>query len=154
MIEPLHHLSDMEIEIRSARAEDAEALARLSGQLGYPASAEETAERVRGVLAREDSAVLVATEPGGEVVGWLQATKLDTLTDGPSAHMIGLVVDDRYRGQRVGRRLLARAEEWARDQGCGKIVVRSRLGRERAHAFYEGLGYEHFKTQRAFRRRL
>jgi len=154
MIEPLHHLNGMEIAIRRARVEDAEAIARLSGQLGYPATAEQIAERVRDLMGREDSAVLVATEPGGEVVGWLHAAKLFTLTDEPSAHMVGLVVDDRFRGQRVGRRLLAEAEGWARDEGCGKIVVRSRLGRERAHAFYENLGYEHFKTQRAFRRRL
>jgi GNAT superfamily N-acetyltransferase len=54
----------------------------------------------------------------------------------------------------VGARLLASAEEWARKRGCKSMSVRSNVIRERAHKFYERNGYEHYKTQKAFRKKL
>jgi GNAT superfamily N-acetyltransferase len=50
--------------------------------------------------------------------------------------------------------LLSRAEEWARENGCRAIGLRSNAIRDRAHAFYERHGYAHVKTQKAFRKQL
>ena len=70
------------------------------------------------------------------------------------AEVSGLVVDERFRSQRVGESLLARAEQWARENGCQSIGLRSNVIRDRAHAFYERHGYAHVKTQKAFRKSL
>jgi hypothetical protein len=49
---------------------------------------------------------------------------------------------------------MARAEEWALERGCRFVHLRSKMSRAAAHAFYEGLGYAHFKSQKAFRKDL
>jgi GNAT superfamily N-acetyltransferase len=54
----------------------------------------------------------------------------------------------------VGLKLLERAEQWAREKGCTMVGLRSNVIRDRAHAFYERNGYEHFKTQKSFRKQL
>jgi GNAT superfamily N-acetyltransferase len=64
------------------------------------------------------------------------------------------VVDARFRSQGLGRRLLAYAEDWARERGCTEIGLRSNVIRDRAHVFYEKLGYQHIKTQKAFRKHI
>jgi hypothetical protein len=42
------------------------------------------------------------------------------------------------------------AEEWARQQGLGNIVVRSRATREAAHRFYLREGYAQTKISAVF----
>jgi GNAT superfamily N-acetyltransferase len=65
-----------------------------------------------------------------------------------------LVVDENERRAGVGRRLMGHAEQWGRKRGCQYENVRSNVKRAIAHAFYEGLGYAHIKTQKAFRKEL
>ena len=62
----------------------------------------------------------------------------------------GLVVDRDVRSRGVGRLLLERAEEWARDRGVPLIRLWSTTTREGAHRFYERHGYTRIKTQHAF----
>jgi GNAT superfamily N-acetyltransferase len=50
--------------------------------------------------------------------------------------------------------LLQEAEKWAKRTGCQGMSVRSNVIRERAHQFYEKHGYEHYKTQKAFRKEV
>ena len=44
----------------------------------------------------------------------------------------------------------ARAEEWARQQGCSVVRLWSSSVRTAAHRFYEDLGYTNIKTQYSF----
>ena len=41
---------------------------------------------------------------------------------------------------------MAAAERWARARNCRRLVVATRITRERAHAFYAREGYEVAKT--------
>jgi hypothetical protein len=50
--------------------------------------------------------------------------------------------------------LVERGEAWARQRGLAAIGVRSNIIRERAHIFYERLGYTVTKTQKVFRKTL
>lgn len=141
------------ISVRAARTGDAARLSELAGQLGYPSTPEQTVERLRGILPDPQHAVFVA-EQGGEVTGWLHVFILRTLESGERAEIGGLVVDESRRSQGAGRLLLGRAEQWAKEKGCAAIGLRSNVIRERAHRFYESLGYRHSKTQKAFRKPL
>ena len=51
-----------------------------------------------------------------------------------------LVVLPDYRGQKLGSRVIAEAEEWIKELGYKTIHIDSRL---EAIGFYEKLGYEH-----------
>ena len=87
-------------------------------------------------------------------MAWIAVFVCRTVEADARAEVSGLVVDERFRSQRVGERLLAHAEEWARENGCHAIGLRSNVIRDRAHAFYERHGYAHVKTQKAFRKQL
>jgi len=70
------------------------------------------------------------------------------------AEIHGLIVGEDQRSLGAGALLLEAAEKWARPRGCTAMNVRSNVMRERAHKFYERQGYEHYKTQKAFRKPL
>jgi GNAT superfamily N-acetyltransferase len=143
------------VAVRPARAEDNARLAELAGQLGYPSLAAEIAKRLAGMEGRRDYAVFVAQlASGGEIAGWIGVFIYRSVEADARAEISGLVVDEGVRSQGIGPRLLERAEEWARERGCAAMGVRSNVTRDRAHAFYERLGYEHHKTQKAFRKQL
>jgi len=63
--------------------------------------------------------------------------------EAPIGQLTLLVVDERVRGQGIGRILVAESEAWARARGCKRFVVTTALRRTEAHAFYERLGYTH-----------
>src|SRR5271163_4251035 len=140
--------------IRAPEQRDHARIAELAGQLSYPSTSEEIVHRLQGIEASAEAAVFVAKLESGEVAGWIAVFVYRTVEADARAEVSGLVVDERYRSQRVGERLLARAEEWARENGCHAIGLRSNVIRERAHAFYERRGYAHVKTQKAFRKQL
>ena len=133
--------------IRAARTYDAQAIAELGAQLGYPSTRQQIATRLAGVEAEPSSRVLVAENGDGRVVGWLHVAARTQLTEDCCAEILGLVVDESVRGGGIGAALIRAAEEWARSEGCVRIRVRSRDVRERAHRFYERAGYARNKVQ-------
>jgi GNAT superfamily N-acetyltransferase len=142
------------LKIRRAKSSDAPSLAELSGQLGYPATPAQLKQRFRAIQPASQHAVFVAESPKDGVVGWLHVSKQHLLESENRAEVNGLVVSEGQRSLGAGARLLAAAEEWARKHGCKSMSVRSNVIRERAHAFYERNGYEHYKTQKSFRKPL
>lgn len=139
--------------IRRARIEDADGIAALCGQLGYPTTAAEGTERLRAVLAHDDMAVFVA-EADGAVVGWIHMFGCERLESDPSAEIGGFVVADGHRGLGVGAELIAAGEQWAKERGYELVRVRSNVIRERAHRFYQRAGYVLSKRQAVFTKNL
>jgi 3-methyladenine DNA glycosylase AlkD/GNAT superfamily N-acetyltransferase len=142
------------VKIRRAGSSDAPQLAELSGQLGYPTTAAEIQKRLRNLKPASKNALFVAESPGGGIVGWAHVSVTHLVEVGTRAELNGLIVADGQRSLGAGARLLEAAEDWARKRGCPSISVRSNVIRERAHTFYERQGYEHYKTQKAFRKTL
>jgi GNAT superfamily N-acetyltransferase len=60
----------------------------------------------------------------------------------PSAIVEDVVVSPDQQGLGIGRQMMAYARERARQAGCYKLVLSSNERRERAHAFYESLGFQ------------
>jgi len=144
------------VKIRRARRGDAERLAQLSGELGYPATAAQIVTRLRQLKPASKHAVFVAEAKDGaaSVIGWLHVSVANLIENDARAEVNGLIVAEGQRSGGAGAKLLEAAEEWARRHGCHGVNVRSNVIRERAHAFYERNGYEHYKTQKAFRKAL
>lgn len=140
--------------IRPVEIGDAVAVAELSGQLGYAASAEEIRQRIEAMRGiREDHLVLVACT-NGEVVGWIGAEIARHLQSAPYMLITGLVVKDRARSLGVGKQLCRAAEEWSQRKGISIVRVTSRMTRERAHRFYLREGYRQIKTSAVFEKIL
>ncbi|HJU07242.1 MAG TPA: GNAT family N-acetyltransferase [Rhodanobacteraceae bacterium] len=141
------------IHIRAAASADAESLARLSGQLGYPADAAAIARRLRDIEQRRAGAVLVA-EIDGVVAGWAHVLPQHRMEHDANAELAGLVVDERMRGAGIGAALLHAVEAWAREHGYPELIVRSNVIRERAHRFYLREGYTEKKRQAVFVKKM
>ena len=133
---------------------DAEALAALTTQLGYPVDADRIRSRIGPLLKDSSSAVLVAVDGEDQPIGWLHVVLLLSLESDPRVHIMGLVVDDRHRSAGTGQELLAAGESWAREQGVTRMTVYSRQTRERAHRFYEREGYAMAKRSFFFEKDL
>lgn len=138
------------MNVRAARPEDAEQIARLTLQLGYDVRPEVIAERVR---RRESREVFVATTED-RIVGWAAVSVHEPFVEGPGAHLDGLVVDESVRSSGIGGELLAAAEAWARERDCNEMCLHSNVLRDRAHAFYRRHGYHTVKAQYYFRKTL
>jgi GNAT superfamily N-acetyltransferase len=142
------------VTVRNARASDAESLAKLSGQLGYPATPKQLKERLRRLSPPSRNAVFVAESTPAGVIGWIHVSVTHLLESDTRAEVNGLVVADGQRSLGAGAKLLEAAERWARKRGCKHVNLRSNVIRERAHLFYLRHGYEHYKTQKAFHKPL
>ena len=142
-----------EPKIRRAKSGDAADLAALSGELGYPATAAEIRSRLSRLKSAANDALFVA-ECDGEVIGWLHISVNHLIEVPTRAEINAFIVSEKQRSRGAGARLLDAAENWARGKKCVNMSVRSNVVRERAHVFYERNGYEHYKTQKAFRKPL
>lgn len=142
------------MKIRRARQTDAARISQLCGQLGYPATNKETSLRLRRALKDKCGACLVAESAEHGVIGWVHVRVAQLIEVDRRAEVAGIVVDEQARGQGAGRLLLEAAERWARKRGCAEVALRSNIVRTRAHQFYGRCGFEHYKTQKAFRKKL
>jgi GNAT superfamily N-acetyltransferase len=143
-----------EVKIRRARISDAGPIAELSGQLGYPATGAQIGKRLRLLLLAPKDVVFVAENSEAGVIGWLHAGVVNLLESETRAEIYGLIVATGHRSAGAGAKLLAAAEQWARSKRCKHVNLRCNVVRERAHTFYLRQGYDHYKTQKAFRKTL
>ncbi|MEM6784046.1 MAG: GNAT family N-acetyltransferase [Bacteroidota bacterium] len=140
--------------VRPATLHDAQALAALSGQLGYPSSEARLRVRLTSILYAEDHAVFVADDAQGHVLGWIHVCEVRRLESDPFAEIGGLVVHEAHRRRGVGQRLVSEAEAWAAERGVQKLRVRTRTDRNAARAFYASLGFTTAKQQAVLDKRL
>lgn len=141
------------LTIREIESKDAEAAARLSGELGYPVSASELSSRIGRLARLPDHAVYVACQ-GDRVVGWMDIGVVHHLQSDPYAEIGGLVVDSNARNSGIGRELVRTAERWAKERSLAFLLVRSNVIREAAHRFYLRESFSRTKTSAVFVKNL
>ena len=139
---PFAYRGDLpDADLRCAGLIDADDVAALLCELGYPCDEEDAARRIRTILDNDRQALVVARVDG--VVAGLVALDfmyylpLDTLT----CRITALVVSASARGQGLGRQLLREAERRARRGGAARLELSSGSQRTDAHAFYRACGY-------------
>lgn len=139
--------------IRPAQLSDLEQLSGMCEALWPTSPAEEHAKEVRLILGGNASLVLtmplsifVAEETDGMLVGFVEVD-VRSHADGcnPSksvGYIEGWYVAEQYRQQGVGRKLLTKAEEWARYHNCVEIASDATIENERSQRAHEALGYQ------------
>lgn len=142
--------SSLEISVREAVLEDAPVIATLCAQLGYSVTLPEIQERLLRYIEGDNVLIAVAVDLENRVLGWMQVAESDSLVDGVGVQIQGLVVDQRFRREGIGRILVQEACDWAKSRGYRKIGVRSNAVRKEAHDFYPRLGFSLKKTQRVY----
>ena len=139
----------MTMTIRPLDSTDAEAVAALLPDLGYQATAAQTARRLAALREWPDQDAFVAVADGA-IVGLCHVQGVRMLVSDGYVEIQALVVSAACQGQGLGRKLVAHACEWAFAHGYERVRLRSGVQREAAHAFYEHLGFERAKASYAF----
>jgi GNAT superfamily N-acetyltransferase len=134
-------MSDPAAAIRPATAGDAEPIAALFTDEGYPAGPSDIVERLAR-FASPHSQVLVA-EHDGAILGFIAIHALPRFEhDDRIVRILALVVDAGARERGVGGALMAEAERIARDLGAAFIEVTAGHHRPDAYRLYETSGYD------------
>jgi len=137
--------------IRAAELGDSAEIARLAGELGYPAMPADISARLESLLGQPNHLIVVAAiDDGQKLLGWIAAEERSLLVAPAQIEIMGLVVDHPARREGVGHALIAAVEHWAKERSQGNIVVRSNTRRQESHPFYEGLGYRRKKSQHVY----
>jgi GNAT superfamily N-acetyltransferase len=129
------------VTLRAAAHDDAERLATLLTDEGYPAGPSDLAARIAR-FSTGDARVIVA-EAGGEVAGFLAFHVVPRFeTDERFIRIIAVVVDPLERERGVAHRLLADVERIARDEGIAFLEVTAGHHRPEARQLFESVGYD------------
>jgi len=102
------------------------------------------AERVFARMARYPDYRLHVALLDGRIVGSFALLIMDSLghRGTPSAIVEDLVVAPARQRQGIGTAMMRHVLGLCAEKGCYKLTLSSNLSRERAHAFYESLGFE------------
>ena len=135
-----------ELTIRRAQREDLSAVLALYVQSGLDEAVLplEQAEAVFERMQHYPDYGLYVAEVQGQVVGTFALLIMDNLghCGGCSGVLEDVAVVADWQNCGVGRAMVGHAIGHCRERGCYKLALSSNLKRERAHAFYEGLGFE------------
>jgi GNAT superfamily N-acetyltransferase len=129
------------VVLRPASATDAERIAALFTDEGYPAGPSAIVDRLDR-FASPHSRVVVA-DLDGEVLGFVAFHALPRFEhDDRILRVLALVVDAGARERGVGHLLMSEAERTGRELGAAFIEVTSGHHRPEARRLYEAMGYD------------
>jgi GNAT superfamily N-acetyltransferase len=138
-----------ELKIRKATKEDLPTLLALyrvfdsedDPHLGLPA-----AKEIFARIERYPNYAIYIAELEDEIIGTFALLIMDNLAHlGASEGIVeNVVVHPQMQGQGVGKIMMKRAMEICAEAGSYKLVLSSNIKRERAHQFYESLGFEKY----------
>ncbi len=102
------------------------------------------AERIFARFTRYPDYTLYVALSDDRIVGSFALLIMDNLghLGSPSAIAEDVVVAPDCQGMGIGRCMMAFARERCAENGCYKLALSSNLKRERAHEFYESIGFE------------
>ena len=133
--------------LRTVMEADAEHVASLLAELGYPSNEADIRNRLRHRLHSQTSCFLLA-QSASEVIGFVSAELVPYFPNGSTiCRVTALIVSINHRGRRVGERLLSGAADFAREHHCSGIEITSAEHRIEAHRFYQRVGF----TRTSFR---
>ena len=134
-------MTEATVTLRPAETSDAEAIAALFTDEGYPSGPSDIVERLRR-FASEHSRVIVV-EHEGALLGFIALHALPRFEhDDRILRILALVVDAGARERGVGHRLMAEAERVAGELGAAFVEVTAGHHRPDARRLYESLGYD------------
>ncbi|HEX5150490.1 MAG TPA: GNAT family N-acetyltransferase [Parafilimonas sp.] len=139
----------MEILVREIHDDDAQQVMLLCKQLGYEIALNTVRRNIELLNSENDNKVFVA-ECRHAVVGWIGVAYVLTIQSLPFCEVRGLVVDEQFRKNHIGKLLIEKAAGWCKEKGCATLRVRCNTKRKPIHSFYRHLGFTEKKEQKIF----
>ena len=128
--------------IRAKKA-DAPAVSALAAQL-FSAPAEELTEEFSQLLDSKECAVFllhINNKPTGFAQCQLRHDYVEGTETSPVGYLEGIYVLPEHRSQGCARELLARCEQWAREQGCTEFASDCELENDLSLHFHLAVGF-------------
>ena len=141
----------MQIIFRQAKRQDLSEIVRMLADdfLGatrekYKNPLPESYEKAFEEIEADKNNELIVAEKDGEIVGTLQITFTPSISfqGGKRATVESVRVENKYRGQGIGKELMLWAINRARGENCVAIQLTTNAERKDAHRFYENLGFK------------
>jgi ribosomal protein S18 acetylase RimI-like enzyme len=130
-----------QLTIRPAAEDDAERLAALLTDEGYPAGPSDLERRIRS-FAGQDTRVLVA-EQAGEVLGFIAFVLVPRFeTEDRFIRIVTLIIDPGARERGIAKALLAEVERLGREEGVAFLEVTAGHHRPDARHLFESVGFD------------
>ena len=138
-----------DISVRAAQPADRQRLAVLRAALWPESSEEEHAKELANILENKKFGTMplveLVAESDARLVGFVKAG-LRSHADGCDVsravgYVEGWYVVESHRKLGIGRKLLAAAEDWARQQGCVEMASDALLDNEVSQSAHAALGY-------------
>lgn len=140
----------MELKFRPATREDLSEIVRMladdflgSTRERYEIPLPDSYIKAFDEITADKNNELIVVEKGGEVIGTLQITFTPSISfqGGKRATVESVRVDEKYRGQGIGQKLMKWAIERAKQENCLSMQLTTNAERTDAHHFYENLGF-------------
>jgi GNAT superfamily N-acetyltransferase len=137
--------------VRAATEKDIPRILELYRQLAFnppPANAPgpslEDCRKVFAEMSATPGYSLLVAEENGEILGTTVLAILPGMAHGTSPFSVVeyVVVDEKRRGQGIGKLLMEYVIARSKEAGCYKIMLTSDKRRKQAHKFYRALGFE------------
>lgn len=136
--------------VRAAEPQDVQNIAKMFHALWPGASVEEHAREVRSLLSTRVSGglpaeILLAEHGQGDAIGFLEVGMRSHADGCDPKHRVGYIegwyVTPALRRRRIGARLVAAAEHWARSKGCVEMASDTWLNNLESQSAHNALGY-------------
>ena len=135
------------MELRELNENDLESLIKLYEQLdgangNY--SAEDARQIWKSEIEGNNKLKYFGAVENGKVISTCYVLIIPNLTRlGSSIAFVENVVTDKdYRGQGLGRKVMEKAIDFARERNCYKVILQSASFRKEAHQFYKNIGFD------------
>ena len=93
-------------------------------------------------LENGESTIFMAQLENGETVGFTQLyDSFCSVAMTPIVYLYDLFVDKPQRRTGVGKALMARAEQYARENNASRLTLETGIDNSKAQALYESIGY-------------
>jgi aminoglycoside 6'-N-acetyltransferase I len=144
------------MQIRKATVKDKTAWVDLRTQLWPRANPDELRAEADKLLEVSNWAIFLA-ENEGKAVGFIECSIRDKAPACETArigYIEGWYVNPEFRQKGVGRRLVERGEQWARDMGCVEMASDTTSNYPVSPAAHKALGYQEVKRKFYYRKSL
>ncbi|GHU38183.1 acetyltransferase [Spirochaetia bacterium] len=109
-----------------------------------------TAKNIWKEIEKYNIKYYVAKE-NGKIIGSCYICIIPNLTRGGKSigFIENVITDKEYRRKGIGKNIIKKAIEYAKEQNCYKVLLQSGNKRTEAHKFYESIGFDG-KSKKAF----
>ena len=104
---------------------------------------ESTVKNIWNEIKKYNIKYYVARE-NGKIIGSCYICIIPNLTRGGKSigFIENVITDKEYRRKVIGRHIIKRAVEYAKEQNCYKVLLQSGNKRTDAHNFYKSIGFD------------